>query len=178
METTKNDNYSDIPKNYQKFVLVQKSNAKPEDYGYTQEGIMYVLNMIKNDPNNIELEDDGLQNDLGCIFIDGICVEKNIEFAKYWFAKSADQGNDLARSNLADIYRKGTGGSEVDYKKAFELYKACGLPYAHYRCGEFYEKGWGVEKNLAEAKRYYSLAYEEGHQLAKKKIKEWNFLED
>ena len=178
METTKNDKYSDIPKNYQKFVLVQKSNAKPEDYGYTQEGIMYVLNMIKNDPNNIELEDDGLQNDLGCIFIDRICVEKNIEFAKYWFAKSADQGNDLARSNLADIYRKGTGGSEVDYKKAFELYKACGLPYAHYRCGEFYEKGWGVEKNLAEAKRYYSLAYEEGHQLAKKKIKEWNFLED
>ena len=66
----------------------------------------------------------------------------------------------------------------VDLKKAFELYKACGLPYAHYRCGEFYEKGWGVEQNLSEAKRYYSLAYEEGHPLAKKKLKEWNFLED
>lgn len=172
------DKYAGIPKNYQDFRLVIKSNAKPEDYGYTEEGIMNILDMLKNDPNNDEFEDDELQNDLGCIFNDGVCVEKNIEFAKYWFAKSADQGNDLARSNLADIYRKGTGGSEVDLEKAFELYKACGLPYAHYRCGEFYEKGWGVEKNLTEAKRYYSLAYEEGHQLAKKKLKEWNFLED
>ena len=156
MITKKTDKYFGIPKNYQDFRLVQKSNARPEDYGYTEEGIKDVLNMIKNDPN---IEDDELQNDLWCIFNDGVCVDKNIEFAKYWFARSADQGNDLARSNLADIYRKGTEGSEVDLEKAFELYKACGLPYAHYRCGEFYEKGWGVGKNLAEAKRYYSLAY-------------------
>jgi len=136
------------------------------------------LNLIKENPENKELQDDDIQNDIGCFFNDGVCVEKNVNLAKLWFAKSAAQGNDLARSNLADIYRKGTGGTEIDLEKAFELYKQCGLPYAHYRCGEFYEKGWGVEKNLEEAKRYYSLAYEEGHQLAKKKIKEWNFLED
>lgn len=177
MEVNKNEKYSDIPKNYQKFVLVQNPHATPEDYGYTKEQILYLLDLIKNDPNSWELEDDENQNDLGCFFDDGICVGKNVEFAKYWFAKSTDQGNDLARSNLADIYRKGKNGSEVDLKKAFELYKACGLPYAHYRCGEFYEKGWGTEQNLSEAKRYYSLAYEEGHPLAKKKLNEWNFLE-
>ena len=110
MITKKTDKYFGIPKNYQDFRLVQKSNARPEDYGYTEESIKDVLNMIKNDPNNIELEDDEIQNDLGCIFNDGVCVEKNIEFAKYWFARSADQGNDLARSNLADIYHKGTEG--------------------------------------------------------------------
>lgn len=146
MKTNNKDKYFDIPKNYQNFVLVQKTNAKPEDYGYTKEAVLNVLNLVKNDPNNYDLEDDELQNDLGCFFNDGVCVERNVEFAKYWFAKSADQGNDLARSNLADIYRKGTDGTEVDLKKAFELYKACGLPYAHYRCGEFYEKGWGVDK--------------------------------
>ena len=178
MDTKKNDKYSDIPKNYQDFVLVQNPHAKPDDYGYTKEQVLYLLDLIKNDPNSWELEDEEIQNDLGCFFNDGVCVEKNIEFAKYWYAKSADQGNDLARSNLADIYRKGKDGSEVDLKKAFELYKACGLPYAHYRCGEFYEKGWGTEQKLSEAKRYYSLAYEEGHPLAKKKLKEWNFLED
>ena len=178
MKVKKRDEYFDIPKNYQDFVLVQKSNVRPEDYGYTREAVIRLLDMLKNDPNNYELDDDEVQNDLGCFFSDGVCVEKNVEFAKFWFAKSADQDNDLAKSNLADIYRKGTGGSEVDLKKAFELYKDCGLPYAHYRCGEFYEKGWGVEKNLSEAKRYYSLAYEEGHQLAKKKLKEWNFLQD
>lgn len=172
------DKYADIPKNYQDFRLVQKSNAQPEDYGYDEEVILYLLSLIKDDPTNEELQDDDIQNDIGCIFSDGVYVEKNANLAKLWFAKSAEQGNDLARSNLADIYRKGTGGTEVDLEKAFRLYKACGLPYAHYRCGEFYEKGWGVEKNLAEAKRYYSLAYKEGHQLAKKKLKEWNFLKD
>lgn len=177
MEKNNTDKYSDIPKNYQDFTLVMNSNATPEDYGYTKEQVLELLNLVKNDPNNWELEDDDIQNDLGCFFEDGICVEKNIELAKYWYAKSADQDNDLAKSNLADIYRKGIGGSEVNLKKAFELYKACGLPYAHYRCGEFYEKGWGVEQNLSEAKRYYSLAYEEGHPLAKKKLREWNFLE-
>ncbi len=167
MNTSEKDEYFDIPKNYQDFVLVQKTDVQPADYGYTEEAVMRLLDMIKNDPNNYELEDDEIQNDLGCFFIDGVCVEKNVEFAK-----SADLGNDLAKSNLADIYRKGTGGSEVDLKKAFELYKDCGLPYAHYRCGEFYEKGWGTEKNLSEAMRYYSLAYKEGHPLAKKRMKE------
>ena len=178
MKKNNTDKYSDIPKNYQDFTLVMNPNAMPEDYGYTKEQVLELLDLVKNDPNSWDLEYDDVQNDLGCFFEDGVCVEKNIEFAKYWYAKAADQDNDLARSNLADIYRKGTGGSEVDLKKAFELYKACGLPYAHYRCGEFYEKGWGVEQNLSEAKRYYSLAYEEGHPLAKKKLKEWNFLED
>lgn len=178
MENKNMDKYADIPKNYLDFRLVMNPNAKPEDYGYTKEQVLELLDMVKNDPNNWDLEYDDIQNDLGCFFEDGVCVEKNIELAKYWYAKAADQDNDLARSNLADIYRKGTGGSAVDLKKAFELYKACGLPYAHYRCGEYYEKGWGVEQNLSEAKRYYSLAYEEGHPLAKKKLKEWNFLED
>ena len=172
------DKYADIPKNYQDFRLVQSSHATPEDYGYDEDDILYFLNLIKDDPNNEELQDADVQNDIGCFFNDGVCVEKNANLAKLWFAKSAAQGNDLARSNLADIYRKGTGGTEKNLEKAFELYKLCGLPYAHYRCGEFYEKGWGVDKNIAEAKRYYSLAYEEGHPLAKKKLKEWNFLED
>lgn len=68
-------------------------------------------------------------------------------------------------------------GYPKDLKRAFELYKACGLPYAHYRCGEFYEKGWGTDVNLEQAKVYYRLAYKEKHPLAIRKLKEWNFLE-
>ena len=52
MKTNKKDKYFDIPKNYQNFVLVQKTNAKPEDYGYTKEAVLDVLNLVKNDPNN------------------------------------------------------------------------------------------------------------------------------
>lgn len=63
MKAKKRDRYFDIPKNYQDFVLVQKTNAQPADYGYTQEAVMHLLDMIKNDPNNYELEDDEIQND-------------------------------------------------------------------------------------------------------------------
>ena len=87
----------------------------------------------------------------------------------FWYA--------AAFSNLADILRKGTKGYPKDLKRAFELYRVCGLPYAHYRVGEFYENGWGTEKNLELAKAYYRQAYQEGHFLAKKKLSEWNFLE-
>lgn len=64
MKTNKKDKYFDIPKNYQNFVLVQKTNAKPEDYGYTKEAVLNVLDLVKNDPNNYDLEDDELQKRL------------------------------------------------------------------------------------------------------------------
>ena len=93
------------------------------------------------------------------------------------FEQAVENGSDLARSNLADILRKGSQGYPKDLRRAFDLYKACGLPYAHYRVGEFYEHGWGVRQDLEAAKAYYRLAYKEGHGLAAKKLKEFNFLE-
>ena len=93
------------------------------------------------------------------------------------YEQAIENGNDLARSNLADILRKGTQGYPKDLRRAFDLYKACGLPYAHYRVGEFYEHGWGVRQDLEAAKAYYRQAYKEGHGLATKKLKEFNFLE-
>lgn len=168
------DEFKDIPKNYRKFYLAEGQNL--EDYGFTKEYVESVLNLEANFPDNENLEDPDVQNNLGCIYDDGLLVEPNVKKAVYWFEKAAAQGDDLAKSNLADILRKGKGGYPKDLKRAFELYKSCGLPYAHYRVGEFYEHGWGVEQNLDEAKRYYRLAYKEGHGLAKKKLKEFDFL--
>ena len=65
----------------------------------------------------------------------------------------------MAKSDLADILRKGTQGYPKDIKRAFGLYKSYGIPYAFYRVGEVYENGWGVEKNLDMAKKYYKVAY-------------------
>lgn len=158
-----------IPRNYRTFILISSPNA--EDHGYDKEEVLYLLNLIKSEPDNPVLQDADTQNDIGTFFEDGVCVEKDIDLAKFWYEQAIDNGNDLARSNLADIYRKGTGGTPKDLKRAFELYKACGLPYAHYRCGEFYENGWGTEVNIAEAKRYYSLAVAEGHPLALKRMR-------
>ena len=164
-----------IPVNYQHFVLTYSKN--PEDYGWNCEDVEYILKCIQN--GNLEdlNMDDGLMNDIGCFFEGGVCVEPNIEVAVFWYEQAIENGNDLARSNLADILRKGSQGYPKDLRRAFELYKECGLPYAHYRVGEFYEHGWGVKQDLEAAKAYYRQAYKEGHGLASKKLKEWNFLE-
>ena len=167
--------FEGIPKNYQHFVLVETSNW--EDSGYEKEYIEWALKIAQKNPEDERINDPETQNDLGVFFSEGILVEKNVKLAVYWFEKADAGGDDLARSNLADILRKGTGGYPKDLKRAFELYLACGLPYAHYRCGEFYEKGWGTEVDMEKAKTYYTLAYQEGHGLAKRKLKEWNFLE-
>lgn len=164
-----------IPVNYQHFIL-DYSNS-PEGHGWNRDDVIYILQCIKEGHVEDLDMDDNLMNDIGTFFEDGVCVQPNIEAAVYWYEQAIENGNDLARSNLADILRKGSQGYPKDLKRAFDLYKACGLPYAHYRVGEFYEHGWGVDKDLEAAKAYYRQAYKEGHGLANKKLKEWNFLE-
>lgn len=171
----KKDEFEGIPRNNPHFILCYSDKA--EDWGWTKEYVEDVLELINKYPDSEDLKDADIQNDIGCMFDNGLFGQKNVVEAVKWFEKSAAQGNDLAKSNLADILRKGTNGYPVDLKRAFDIYKSCGLPYAHYRVGEFYEKGWGTEVNMAEAKRYYRLAYQEGHPLAKKKLAEFNFME-
>ena len=166
-----------IPVNYRKFYLDYSND--PEKRGWHREDVEYVLECIQNDtlePSEFSCTEAELCNSIGCFFEDGVCVKPDINLAVFWYEKAVELGDDLARSNLADILRKGTQGYPKDLEKAFKLYSECGLPYAHYRCGEFLEKGWGTEIDIGKAKTYYMLAYNEGHPLAKKKRKEWDFM--
>lgn len=165
-----------IPVNLRDFILSYSDN--PEDHGWNRDDVIEILTYIKEGrEDELNLEDSNLVNDIGTFFDDGVCTPADIYKAVVWYERAVAMGNDLAKSNLADILRKGQSGYPKDINRAFELYKSCGLPYAHYRCGEFYEKGWGTEQDLEKAKIYYRLAYKEGHGLAKRKLKEWNFLE-
>lgn len=170
----KKDNYADIPKCYREFYLSYTDNY--EDAGFEKDYVECLLDLLKNHPDDEALADADVQNDIGIIFKEGIMVKKDINKAVYWYERAIEQGDDLAMSNLADILRKGSQGYTKDLKRAFELYKRCGLPYAHYRVGEFYENGWGTDKNIDEAKRYYRLAYKERHALAIKKLQTFDFL--
>ena len=170
----KKDNFNDIPKCYREFYLSYTDNY--EDAGFDKEYVEWLLDLLKNHPDDEALTDKDVQNNIGTIFEDGIMVKKDINKAVYWYEQAVEQGDDLAMSNLADILRKGSQGYPKDLKRAFELYKHCGLPYAHYRVGEFYENGWGTDKNIDEAKRYYRLAYKERHAMAIKKLQTLDFL--
>lgn len=169
-------NGEQIPVNWQPFVL--SYSRDPEEYGMDEDYVREILELEANCQNILKEQDAETLNNVGLIFESGIGCEADIKKAVYWYQLAVEKGDYLAMSNLADILRKGTGGIKINYPRAFELYKACGLPYGHYRVGEFYEKGWGVEKNLSAAKEYYRLAYQEAHPLARKKLNEWNFLED
>jgi len=168
------DNDPEMRVNREEFIL--STSNKPEDFGWTRESVEYLLNLAEHEPDCGELQNGKVQNDIGTFYENGICTEKDIRKAMEWYEKAVANDNDLARSNLADILRKGTDGVAQDQERAFELYKACGLPYAYYRVGECYELGRGTEKDINLAKRYYCIAYSEGHPLAVQKQKEWDFI--
>ena len=165
----------DVPTEYTDFVLTYSSN--PEEYGYTQAEVEEILKCLKEDRLEDRELDCETMHDIGAFFENGVCVKPDIKAAVYWYELAVECGSDLAKSDLADILRKGSQGYPKDLRRAFDLYKDCGLPYAHYRVGEFYEHGWGVEQDKESAKAYYRLALKEGHGLAERKLKEWNYLE-
>lgn len=170
----KNTNLGMVPVNHRKFFLTYTNS--PEDHGFDREEVLDMLNIVAEYDDHEAFYDPDFTNNIGTFFEDGVCVEKDINQAVFWYERAVALGDDLAKSNLADILRKGTQGYPKDLKRAFELYKSCGLPYAFYRVGEFYENGWGVEKNLELAKEYYKVAYRENHHLAIKKLGEFDFL--
>jgi hypothetical protein len=169
-------NVNDKPVNRQKFKLVTKPNASYEEYGWTEEFYNYMLYIEDFEPDHEWMNDPEILNNLGIIYNDGIGVGRNMQKAIMYYQKAIALDYDLARSNMADIYRKGVGGVPKNLEKAFKLYQDCHIPYAYYRVGEAYEFGWGVEQNIAEAKINYIVAYREGHHLALKKLKTFDFL--
>ena len=163
-----------VPVNRRKFFLTYTSN--PEDHGFSREQVEDMLDIVANYDEHEAFNDPDVVNSIGTFFEDGVCIEKDIEQAVYWYERAIVLDDDLAKSNLADILRKGSQGYPKNLARAFELYKACHIPYAYYRVGEFYEHGWAVEKDLEKAKENYRIAYRENHPLARRKLSEFDFL--
>lgn len=116
-----------------------------------------------------------------------------------YLLKSCDMGNPKAAYQLGMIYtdpfqtsRKLSKISKItsfgnastiipdmpvkrDLEKAYEYYKQSaegGFALGQYSLGQCYEKGKGVKKNKDEAKKWYTLAAEQGHLQAKEKVGE------
>jgi TPR repeat protein len=78
-----------------------------------------------------------------------------------WYNKAADKDYAPAMTNLASLYEKGKG-TPRDFAAALKWYQAAwehgADKWAAYRLGQFYENGWGVEKDAAVAKFWNTLA--------------------
>jgi len=107
------------------------------------------------------------------------CVE-----AVGWLTSAAEQGHRLSQEELAEFYLSGKHVAQ-DYQKALHFFQLAAKSNdffsssAHYRIGTIYEEGLGVEKNQAEAIRWYKSAARLGNWRAKEALKRihwyWRF---
>ena len=83
----------------------------------------------------------------------GMGVKRNDVEAMLWYCKVAKQGNPEAAKWFRDLAERGSA-------------------QAQYNLGVCYENGEGVEKDAAEAIKWYRIASRQGHAAAKVKIEE------
>jgi uncharacterized protein len=92
----------------------------------------------------------------------GVAVDK--ARAAEWFKAAADRGLDWGMYNYATALALGAGVPE-DKRAALALFRraaAMGNAKAINFVGSFYEDGWVVERDMAEAARCYAIAAEGG----------------
>ena len=99
---------------------------------------------------------------LGMLYLNGEGVNKDYLKAKEYFEKSASLDHPNASFHLGMLYFNGKGGIKQDYKKAKECFEFSAVfnnceSYANslLYLGKIYENGFGVEKSLSEAIKYY-----------------------
>jgi len=91
--------------------------------------------------------------DVGCMYIEGIGVEKDEKQAFYYFQKGAKAGNPDCAGALGCCYLLPIG-VDIDLQKAafyFEKAAKAGNVTAMANLGKCYEDGFGVSKNLEKA---------------------------
>lgn len=115
---------------------------------------------------------DAAELDLGLMYANGIGVTKDLAKARQLIQASASQGNSAAQKDLANLGSTGmktTPGADL-WSQAQARYNSgdhaggarltlqaaqAGNPTATYEMGYLYENGDGVQKNMAEAARWY-----------------------
>ena len=111
---------------------------------------------------------------IGRFYTDGISgiVPQNVPLAVHWLRKAADQGDRRAWSDLAELYRYGKQDIAQNPQLAFSWYKkiaeddepddGMSKAFAQNTLAECYRCGFGVNKNDAEAFRWYKEAVDNG----------------
>ena len=133
------------------------------------------------------------QYTLGNMYYSGQGVEQNYDEAVGWYRKAAEQGHVEAQWELSKLYERGSRGvkrnyveaakwcekaSEQGHKQATEVFyvlshlKAAesGSSIAQYTLGNMYYVGQGVQKDDAEAAKWYRKAAEQDHVEAQRKL--------
>jgi len=105
-----------------------------------------------------EQGDARAQNNLGRCYATGDGVTADDKIAVQWLTKAAEQGHAKGMNNLAVMYSQGRGVlRDQTIAKMWRL-KAAEAGDAEYGIAEAYINGFGVEKDAAEADKWYRRA--------------------
>ncbi len=119
------------------------------------------------------------QEILGYCYYYGIGAERDFQKAAEYYAQAAAKGLDWAQFCLGYCYAFGDGVPRNPAKACywFTRYRAENaggiqheVAYHRFKLGEFYEKGYGVEKDIFQAIHWYRLAATHGNQDAEKAL--------
>ncbi len=102
---------------------------------------------------------------MGILFERGQGVKSDLEVARAWYQKAADQGDVLAINNLATLYQEGTSATPQDYRRALDLYRTAalnGYGPSQVKLGTIYADGRSGARDLVEAYAWFTLAARQG----------------
>jgi localization factor PodJL len=100
---------------------------------------------------------------LGTLYEKGLGVKKDADIARRYYQQAAERGNAKAMHNLAVL--DADGGGSPDYKSAAQWFRKAadhGVADSQFNLGILYARGIGVEQNLAESFKWFSLAAAQG----------------
>ena len=98
---------------------------------------------------------------IGFLYREGYGVEKNYFTALEWYKKAFQSGFLACSTLIGNLYDTGFNDFKENDHEAYKWYlKAAETNYRNAidRLGDFFRYGWGVDKNLDEAKIYYKKA--------------------
>lgn len=107
---------------------------------------------------------------LGMMYLQGQGVEQSDEQALSWLGKSSEQGYSLAAYRLGKIYLDDNVAKADAALAVKHITQAAQKGYSpsQYLLGTLYQTGQqGVKENKETAKKWFSLAADQGHKMAK-----------
>ena len=89
--------------------------------------------------------------------------ERDLDKSAFWLSKSAAAGDAESASIISILYKKGLSFEKDAQKSSCWAYKAFEAKYGggpgpySYRLADYYENGYGVDKDLVQSYKFYDL---------------------
>jgi TPR repeat protein len=113
------------------------------------------------------LESDALEK-IGDMYQTGADLPQNSSEATKWYRKAAENGTAEVQIKLANLLLQGRGGvpNYAEVHSLCEKAASSHYPTGDYCIGKLYDQGWGVERDLSKAAKWFREAAKMGHSMA------------